>query len=471
MATYRKPSQRKTKRKQNPSLSWAEGGILFLLGITVFSFWFAYGNNPFKINIQTLTQPYILGEPEEDFLSQNAEQPIKIGSSERLQNIDFSAIDYAAATLEYNGNSVDELAEILSGYAQTDTEKARIIYSWITKHIDYDTEAFFNNQFQFLKPEEILTQRKGICSGYAILFRALAKAMGLDAVAVTGYAKGDGYLVGDDTRENHAWNAVKIDGYWYLMDPTWGAGIIENRSFVKQFNAYYFAPPPKQFIYDHFPSRIEWQLLAQPFSRETFNQLPNVSSTFFTNEIKLGNYPTNTINSRGKVEIILEVPDDVLVTAKLKQNGKVLEDSYTFTQKVNGQAVVSVGFPESGKYELDIYSARKDNSEVYHRSLSYNINTANSAPQFPETYSNFRLNDVYLSSPITKSLTPNQYIYFQIKVPEAVDVVVIDGDNKWTKLEQNGITFQGAVQVTGGKVKLSAKFPGDERYWGLVEYN
>jgi transglutaminase/protease-like cytokinesis protein 3 len=470
MATQKKSPQRK-KKKSNQHLSWAEGGVLFVCGFTFFSFWFLSGNNPFNINLKTLTRPYILGEPADDFSLENGLPPVA-GNSGNLTNIDFSEIDRAAASISYGGASVDELAAILAPYTTTEAEKARIIYTWITHHITYDTEAFFNNQFKFLKPEEILGTRKGICSGYAILFRALARAMGLDAAAVTGYAKGYGYLVGKDTRENHAWNAVKIDGAWYLVDPTWGAGIIEDRKFIKQFNAYYFAPPPEQFIYDHFPSQVEWQLLEQPFSRETFNQLPDVSSTFFTNNLGLVNYFTNSIDANGRVDIVLDVPEDVLITSQLKQNGNALEGSYSFDQKVNGQVVVSVAFPEAGRYDLEIYAGKKDNSGIYHRALTYNILASKSAQQFPETYRHFKLNDVYLYSPITKSLTANQYVYFQVNVPNAIDVVVIqDGSNNWTKLEQHGMTFQGAVQVGMGKIKISARFPRDDRYWGLVEYN
>jgi transglutaminase/protease-like cytokinesis protein 3 len=474
MTIQRKSVQGKRKKKQNRRQSWAEGSVLFLLGFTFFSFWYLSGNNPLKIDIRTLTRPYILGQPSDDFPPENSGQSINIGASQTLEKLDFSEIDRSAATISYQGSSVDELAGILATYTQTEAEKARIIYAWITNHIAYDAEAFFNNQLKFLSPEEILTRRKGVCSAYAILFRALAKAMGLDAVAITGYAKGYGYLVGDDTRENHAWNAVKIDASWYLIDATWGAGTIENTQFTKRFNSYYFAPPPDQFIYDHFPSQEKWQLLNQPYNRQTFNNLPDVSSNFFTDNIRLVNYPTNTIHADGQVNIILDIPDDVVIVSQLKQNGIPLAGTYTFEQKTNGQFVVSVGFPEAGEYELEIYSARENNSGIYRRALTYNIITAKSSSQFPETYRNFHLNSVYLYSPVTKSLPPNQYIYFQVNVPNATDVAVIQdgsGSHNWTKLEQNGMIFKGAVQVGTGKIKLSAKFAGDDRYWGLVEYN
>jgi uncharacterized protein (TIGR03000 family) len=41
----------------------------------------------------------------------------------------------------------------------------------------------------------------------------------------------------------HAWNAVKLDGEWHLVDATWGAGGIKDKQFVKKFKDYYFLAP------------------------------------------------------------------------------------------------------------------------------------------------------------------------------------------------------------------------------------
>ena len=43
--------------------------------------------------------------------------------------------------------------------------------------------------------------------------------------------------------------------------------------------------------------------------------------------------------------------------------------------------------------------------------------------------------------------------------------------NKWNNLIKNGNLFVGNVRVSSGKILVFAKFPGDSRYWALLEYN
>lgn len=150
-------------------------------------------------------------------------QPKKViaGTGEFIKSLDAGNLDRNASSLIYNGTSVSELAQKLSQIVLTDAEKARAIYVWIANHIDYDVEMFYSGQYRFVKPEEFLKTRQAICSGYAILYQALAKEMGLQSEIIPGTVKGVSYAVGQND-ENHAWNAVKIDNAWYLVDVTCG---------------------------------------------------------------------------------------------------------------------------------------------------------------------------------------------------------------------------------------------------------
>ena len=61
-----------------------------------------------------------------------------------------------------------------------------------------------------------------MCAGYARAFLYLCKKAGIEAVYVTGSARG----------EAHAWNLVNIGGAYYWVDPTWGDPVFarENQS-------------------------------------------------------------------------------------------------------------------------------------------------------------------------------------------------------------------------------------------------
>ena len=59
-------------------------------------------------------------------------------------------------------------------------------------------------------------------------FKALVKEAGMDAYVIDGYNRRDGALLPDP----HEWCAAKVSGKWYMFDPTWGAGFVENYQFI-----------------------------------------------------------------------------------------------------------------------------------------------------------------------------------------------------------------------------------------------
>ena len=60
-----------------------------------------------------------------------------------------------------------------------------------------------------------------------------SRSAGLEVETISGVSKGAGYEPGMFTKNPynnddcaHAWNKVKIDGTWFLMDATWSAGAV-----------------------------------------------------------------------------------------------------------------------------------------------------------------------------------------------------------------------------------------------------
>ncbi len=106
---------------------------------------------------------------------------------------------------------------------------------------------------------------------YALIYQTMAKAAGLECEFVTGHARS---LHGG--WEKHAWNAVKINGQWQLLDVTWGAGHSNDgdHKFEKDFQPGFFCPLPRVFALNHFPTDQKWQLLETPIDRTTFKAQP-----------------------------------------------------------------------------------------------------------------------------------------------------------------------------------------------------
>lgn len=100
---------------------------------------------------------------------------------------------------------------------------------WVAANISYDYQVYYSsNGSTGTNIHRMLRSRRGICLDYATLMDTLCSLSGLQNVTVVGYAKDDVFDVNDSIYvDNHAWNAVKLDGRWYLYDVTWASGDIE----------------------------------------------------------------------------------------------------------------------------------------------------------------------------------------------------------------------------------------------------
>ena len=86
--------------------------------------------------------------------------------------------------------SLDWLAGQLTDPFPSLTDKARAIFTWLHHNIDYNVEAFFNNNVRSSTPASTLDSGLAVCEGYAALFTAIATKAGLQSVVVSGYGKG-----------------------------------------------------------------------------------------------------------------------------------------------------------------------------------------------------------------------------------------------------------------------------------------
>lgn len=66
---------------------------------------------------------------------------------------------------------------------------------------------------------------KVVCEGYAKAFQLLLNAAGIENIYIVGNGKTGGSWQG------HAWNQVKIEEKWYLVDLTWNDGAIISRKY------------------------------------------------------------------------------------------------------------------------------------------------------------------------------------------------------------------------------------------------
>lgn len=181
----------------------------------------------------------------------------------------------------YEGHSLQNiplLAFNLTHSLPTEVEKFRSIYKLVCNNIQNDYRLFviqrakqrkwannpqklaeWNRSFSKRVFKKLLQEKKTICTGYAYLVRELARQVNLQCVVV------DGYTTSPTTKDgkraaSHSWNAVKLNGKWYLCDPTWSSGVVDVSlgTFIARYNDTYFLLEPSLFGQNHHAGNLSW---------------------------------------------------------------------------------------------------------------------------------------------------------------------------------------------------------------------
>jgi len=207
----------------------------------------------------------------------------------------FAQIDTAIGvkTPSGKGSSYQQLAHALCDGLSNDYQKANAIYNWITHNISYDVKAMQQGKLKEEDPKKVFKQKKGMCSGYSLLFAAMCNEVGVKAIVIDGYSKdwmfddGDKFYI-----PRHAWNVVYIDHKWRPVDATWGAGGLSQvpgwlkrqmskaaksplqtsgkLKFRFQYDTAYFLSDPLVFRIKHLPSDPIWQLTDTAMPLQVF---------------------------------------------------------------------------------------------------------------------------------------------------------------------------------------------------------
>lgn len=400
---------------------------------------------------------------------------------------DFQEIDKWAINVPSSSEtSIKTLVAYLIKPCHNDMEKARVIYRWIDENISYDVKTgerieagiYSNNPDQ--SAEAVFSRRNGVCEGYSRLFKQMANYAGLQAEYISGWGKVDySYLKAKYYKKDHAWNAVQIIGEWRLVDLTWGAGWVDdNGTFVREFDDFWFLTPPEQFVYTHYPADSNWQLLKMPYSASAISQHPLVKPAFFKYGLQLGqnDYPYYTV--KNELFITVPTPPDVILSATVSKNDENLKGNYTFCQrKDDTNYEVHALFPGIGDYELKIFAKWQNEPGDYHTALIYQVEASQNPgvmTEFPIEYTTFCEKGAYLYSWISGNIQAGTAYNFKVSIPVALSVAVItytdSGSPVFQYLTKNGQVFEGKLNVVKGKINISAKFPGDDTYWALLEY-
>lgn len=199
---------------------------------------------------------------------------------------DYHITDSIALNIpEASTHTTDGLANYFNSKLIKPDDKMRGIFVWIINNFTYVIPDLDNLKLTDTTDDKVtkaLTTRKGICENYAAVLNEVCNKMGIRSYFVTGYTK----LADKVNTLPHAWCVTEINNKWYVYDPTWASGYVNNKNeFIKHTENYWYKASPLSAINSHIPFDPMWELLNYPISNADFlegNITQNPKQTFFS---------------------------------------------------------------------------------------------------------------------------------------------------------------------------------------------
>ena len=374
---------------------------------------------------------------------------------------------------------LEPLVRFLASGGRDGFHKVKILHDWIADNIAYDVEAYFSDTETKSSGPSTLKQRRGVCYGYGSLMEEMCALAGIPCRTISGYGRGYSFATGrnvDADQDNHAWNAVYIDGRWHLVDVTWDAGHVDGRAYRKKYCTTYLFMEPENFVYTHLPKEPRWQLLASPLAAEQFGDLPFLRGVFFDRGLRLGNKLSRVTRAGESVQFSIRFSLEVEMMAKLLAPDDHALPRRTLVQREDRLCRVFVTFPNAGRYRVKLYCQPfgSAGSMDLVADLDF-LASSGTARTFPATYGWFGSMRGYLFSPLYTPLPTDKSLLFKVRLHDAHDVSLAIGDEPWLDLmpspdEKNVYQLKTTVPA-GARVRLNAKTsPNDESYATLIEF-
>ncbi|HBE19286.1 MAG TPA: hypothetical protein DEG17_20795 [Cyanobacteria bacterium UBA11149] len=212
--------------------------------------------------------------------------------------------------------SIKSVAEYIDKKEPNPYLKIKALHDYVISRVTYDLDVLKTGRRPRQDAQTVFLTHKGVCEGYANLFKALGQAIGIDVVYILGKIRQDlapvdvipeniRLLKSNYDWTNHAWNAVKVEGNWQLVDTTWDDTNSGNSA--ESYHGNYLMLPPKAMIMSHLPQQEDWQLLHKVETDTSFEKQPILAPQFFAENLTIVS-PTEyqtTIEKTAIIDIIL----------------------------------------------------------------------------------------------------------------------------------------------------------------------
>lgn len=171
---------------------------------------------------------------------------------------------------EAQKKSSKDIASFIKQKFSTEDLQVKAAYYYVISNISYDVNHEFTVNLIISDDEMVsktISSKKGVCIHYAKFFRDIVTNLGYNCQIVSGYTKKNNTIAS----QSHAWTAIEMNGgNWFLFDPTWDSGYVQNGKFVKRLSSKYYKIKPLVMLQSHMPFDAMWQFLNYPISEQDF---------------------------------------------------------------------------------------------------------------------------------------------------------------------------------------------------------
>ncbi|NNC69809.1 MAG: hypothetical protein HKN90_03190 [Flavobacteriaceae bacterium] len=306
-----------------------------------------------------------------------------------LQAQDYAAVDARVKQYPKRFGSTEALALQIQKDFNSDSEKVRAIFTWLATNIAYDMNEYLNGErlirFQYRNQQELaekqraireysinstLNDNKAVCEGFAQTFKKVCELMGIRCLFIEGYSKINVNDIGrNPKRGDHAWNAVKINNQWKLIDVTWASGSANGTVWKQKFNDYYFFTDADEFVKTHLPSTKGLSFAKKEPSKKEFFDAPIYTTGYFRNRLRIYNPLKGIIRTRPKSAIAFKIenPNEELELhyafggerrpkpVDLNCTGKTCSFEIQMTKETNTRLYIIANRQTALQYKVEVY--------------------------------------------------------------------------------------------------------------------
>lgn len=181
---------------------------------------------------------------------------------------------------------VNKLIEENTNTSQTEYDKVIKIYDYLKVNVGYDydtlnkkTTSYALKNWESHKIVGPLINKKAVCQGFATALKYILEKMGIECHIVSG--KGN--------NQPHAWNIVKINGYYHHVDVTWDNQYGKNEEISKYI---YFGLTDDEMARDH-----TWDRRKYPNTTETPYNYYRLNNSLLETSAQLENFLVDNIKN------------------------------------------------------------------------------------------------------------------------------------------------------------------------------